>query len=399
MSEWQTIRLGNIIKTNENTYSQKENWKYVNYLDTGNITKNRIDEIQYINTVTDKLPSRARRKVKYNSIIYSTVRPNQLHFGIIKEQPDNFLVSTGFVVIDIDKTAAVPDYVYYILTQEEIVEHLHAIAEQSVSTYPSIKKTDIENLEVVLPDIDTQKRTISVLQRIDDKIELNNKINNNLEEQIKVLYKYYFTDAKNDNWPEVNLSDLIFFQEGPGIRNWQYVDDGVKFINIRCITNGSIDTSTANKISTEEAFGKYSHFLLKPYDIVMSCSGTLGRYAIVQEENLPLCLNTSVIRFRPLINEFDYSFVYGYLSSPEFLNQQTMMANGSAQVNFGPTHLRKIIIKEPPVDTRKQFNELIMPIINKIICTRTENARLAALRDTLLPKLMSGEIDVSNITI
>ena len=192
---------------------------------------------------------------------------------------------------------------------------------------------------------------------------------------------------------------MIFFQEGPGIRNWQYVDDGVNFINIRCITNGSIDTSTANKISNEEAYGKYSHFLLKPYDIVMSCSGTLGRYAIVQEENLPLCLNTSVIRFRPLINEFDYSFVYGYITSPEFLNQQAMMANGSAQINFGPTHLRKIIIKEPPVEIRYQFNELIMPIINKVICTKTENVRLTELRDTLLPKLMSGEIDVSNITI
>ena len=180
MSEWQTIRLGNIIKTNENTYSQKENWKYVNYLDTGNITKNKIEEIQQINTSTDKLPSRARRKVKYNSIIYSTVRPNQLHFGIIKEQPDNFLVSTGFVVIDVNNNAAVPDYVYYILTQEEIIEHLHAIAEQSVSTYPSIKKTDIEKLVVLIPDIDTQKRIVSVLQTIDEKIELNNKINNNL---------------------------------------------------------------------------------------------------------------------------------------------------------------------------------------------------------------------------
>lgn len=283
---------------------------------------------------------------------------------------------------------------YYLIYRQEFIKNFDRGSGQ-----PSIRKTDLLNMEVSIPNLTIQKRVRDILFCLDLKIEENKKINNNLEEQIKVLYKYYFTDAKNDNWPEVNLSDLIFFQEGPGIRNWQYVDDGVKFINIRCITNGSIDTSTANKISTEEAFGKYSHFLLKPYDIVMSCSGTLGRYAIVQEENLPLCLNTSVIRFRPLINEFDYSFVYGYLSSPEFLNQQTMMANGSAQVNFGPTHLRKIIIKEPPVDTRKQFNELIMPIINKIICTRTENARLAALRDTLLPKLMSGEIDVSNITI
>lgn len=225
------------------------------------------------------------------------------------------------------------------------------------------------------------------------------RINDNLAEQIKTLYQHSFIDNKNDNWPEVPLSDLVFFQEGPGIRNWQYVDEGVKFINIRCINNGSIDTSTSNKISVEEAYGKYKHFLLEPYDIVMSCSGTLGRYAIVQEEHLPLCLNTSVIRFRPLLNQFDYSYVYGYMTSSEFLNQQSVMANGSAQVNFGPTHLKQIKIKEPPVELRKQFNVIVMPIINALIANRSEISKLADIRDSLLPKLMSGELDVSDIDL
>ena len=69
MADWRTFRLGKIVLTNQSTYSLKEDWRFVNYLDTGNITMNRIDEIQYINTSTDKLPSRARRKVKLNSII------------------------------------------------------------------------------------------------------------------------------------------------------------------------------------------------------------------------------------------------------------------------------------------------------------------------------------------
>lgn len=180
MTEWQTFRLGKMVLTNQSTYSQKEDWQFVNYLDTGNITMNRIDEIQYINTSTDKLPSRARRKVKLNSIIYSTVRPNQLHYGIIKEQPENFLVSTGFAVIDVDFEKAVPDYIYYVLTQQEITEHLQAIAEQSVSAYPSIKPSDIENLELMIPDIKTQERIVSILSSIDEKIKKNNAINNNL---------------------------------------------------------------------------------------------------------------------------------------------------------------------------------------------------------------------------
>lgn len=180
MTEWQKVRLGSIAYTNQNTYSLKEEWQFVNYLDTSNITMNKIEEIQHINILTNKLPSRARRKVKLNSIIYSTVRPNQLHYGIIKKQPDNFLVSTGFAVIDVDKDKAVPDYIYYVLTQQEVTKRLQAIAEQSVSTYPSIKPSDIEDLEITLPDKKEQKKIASILRLLDDRIELNNTINNNL---------------------------------------------------------------------------------------------------------------------------------------------------------------------------------------------------------------------------
>lgn len=180
MSEWKTIRIGDLCKSNVASYSAKDNWDFVNYLDTGNITGNVIGSIQYIDLATEKLPSRAKRKVKQNSIVYSTVRPNQRHYGIIKEQPENFLVSTGFAVLDIDESIADPDFIYYYLTQYEVVELLHAIAEQSVSAYPSIKASDIENLELALPDLETQRKIAEILATIDGKVDLNSAINKNL---------------------------------------------------------------------------------------------------------------------------------------------------------------------------------------------------------------------------
>jgi len=180
MAEWTRVRIGDMCKTNTSSYSQKDGWTFVNYLDTGNITKNVIDEIQYIDLVNEKLPSRAKRKVKYDSVLFSTVRPNQLHYGIVKTQPENFLVSTGFAVLDADPHKLNPDYLYYLLSSNDIVEGLHAIAEQSVSAYPSIKPSDIENLEVVIPDIETQRKISAVLLSIDDKIRLNTTLNKNL---------------------------------------------------------------------------------------------------------------------------------------------------------------------------------------------------------------------------
>ena len=156
------------------------NFLYVNYLDTGNITMNKVDEIQFIDLKEEKLPSRARRKVKINNIIYSTVRPNQCHYGIIKEIPDNFLVSTGFAVMEVDEKKVDPDYLYYWLTMTERTEKLHAIAEQSVSTYPSIKPSDIGDLEIELPDLSTQRKIKNILSSIDSKIVVNNRINDNL---------------------------------------------------------------------------------------------------------------------------------------------------------------------------------------------------------------------------
>lgn len=180
MGKWQKIRLGDIVKINRSTYSAKEKWKFVNYLDTGNIVANTINEIQYIDLSKEKLPSRAKRKVDNNNIIYSTVRPNQLHYGIIKEQPKNFLVSTGFTVIDVDISIANPDYIFYALTQNEVIEHLQAIGEQSVSAYPSVKPSDIENLWLMLPELSEQERISSILLAFDNKIRNNYAINNNL---------------------------------------------------------------------------------------------------------------------------------------------------------------------------------------------------------------------------
>lgn len=177
MPKYQPVRLGEIIRTNQDTYSSDENWEFVNYLDTGNITANKIEQIKHINLKSDKLPSRARRKVRFNSIVYSTVRPNQLHYGIIKEQPDNFLVSTGFVVIDVIKNRAIPDYIYYLLTQKEFINFLQTIAEHSTSTYPSFKASDIENLPVLIPDMTTQEKVVNVLLTIDKKIQINIAIN------------------------------------------------------------------------------------------------------------------------------------------------------------------------------------------------------------------------------
>ena len=135
--------LAEIAEINPETYSPKDKWAFVNYLDTSSITNGVMSEVQLISPDIEKLPSRARRIVKANDIVYSTVRPNQLHFGIISNPLENMLVSTGFSVIRSKYAYISSPYIYHFLTSPDFIEKMQQLAEQSTSTFPSVKPSDI----------------------------------------------------------------------------------------------------------------------------------------------------------------------------------------------------------------------------------------------------------------
>ena len=194
-------------------------------------------------------------------------------------------------------------------------------------------------------------------------------------------------------WEIKALPEIIDFLEGPGIRNWQYTDeeDGIKFINIRCIQNGDLTLTTANKITKEEAFGKYKHFQLEEDDIVVSTSGTLGRFAFVRKEHLPLSLNTSVIRFRPIKNKSTLGFIAGFVEN-QLQHELEIRASGSAQRNFGPTHLKQISLLVPDFKLLELHQKYASSLFEKRKQLLSEIDVLKDTRDLLLPKLLNGEI-------
>ena len=193
-------------------------------------------------------------------------------------------------------------------------------------------------------------------------------------------------------WEVKPLPEIIDFLEGPGIRNWQYTEeeDGIKFINIRCIQNGDLTLTTANKITKEEAFGKYKHFQLEEDDIVVSTSGTLGRFAFVRKEHLPLSLNTSVIRFRPIKNKSTLDFIAGFVEN-QLQHELEIRASGSAQRNFGPTHLKQIALLVPNFKLLELHQKYASSLFEKRKQLLSEIDVLKDTRDLLLPKLLNGE--------
>ena len=330
-----------------------------------------------------------------------------------------------------DKGQVDSGYAYYSL-QEMYRSGRAELYEQQSTGISNFQFAYFVDSEVInLPPLPEQRAIAHVLGTLDDKIELNRRMNETLEEMARALFKSWFVDfdpvrAKMEGrdtglppdiadlfpdrlvpselgeipegWEVVSLPEIMDFKEGPGIRHWQYTNstEGTRFINIRCIQHGDLELRSSNRIKTEEANGKYAHFHLREWDIVVSTSGTLGRTAVVRKAHLPLLLNTSVIRFRHVHGATSFSYLYGYLNSPIFLDELRLLASGSVQKNFGPTHLRSMRVLRPPLSCTNRYEETAGSFLWQVITNRTGNDGLTTLRDTLLPKLVSGEIRMAN---
>ena len=191
---WRTVRLGDCVVMNGGVYAKGDAWPVINYLETGNITENRIDNIHTLEPGTDKIPSRARRKVRPGDIVYSTVRPNQRHFGLLKTIPAYCVASTGFAVMRAVEGVADTGFLYRFLSQSRTVDRLQTIAEQSTSAYPSIRPSDLQELRLELPPLSEQRAVARVLGALDDRIELNRRMSRILEAMASALFKSWFVD-------------------------------------------------------------------------------------------------------------------------------------------------------------------------------------------------------------
>lgn len=170
-------------------------------------------------------------------------------------------------------------------------------------------------------------------------------------------------------YPLVKLEDYVFYQEGPGLRTYQWTESGMKVITIGMITkSGTIDYYYTEKyISLDEFNSKYSHFAVEENDVVITTSGvSYGKIAQVKKEHLPMMMNTSVIRFHTKTHELDQGYLYSYLRSSHYKSQMDSYALGSAQPNFGPSHIKYIDMILPPIELQKRISSIICALNNKI---------------------------------
>ena len=407
------ITIGEIAEINANSLTQKDMFQEIMYLDTGNITRNEIDNIQVLNVMMDKIPSRAKRKVKDKTIIYSTVRPNQEHYGFLENPGDNFIISTGFSTIDVYDENTDEKFIYYLLTQKHITDYLHTIGENSVSSYPSINPDDIANLKFAVPDLKTQQSIAAVLSALDKKIALNKQINARLEEMAKTLYDYWFVqfdfpDANGKpykssggemvfdetlkreipkGWEVKSLWKIAKYFNGLALQKYRpenELDDFLPVIKIREMNEGvSSNTERAKTNIPKEA-------IIDDGDILFSWSATLEIKIWSQGKG---ALNQHIFK----VTSSEYPKYFFYFELLNYLKHFKMIADlrKTTMGHITQDHLKQAYICIPSQPLLEKLEKIVTPIFQKMLITQKQNHQLTQLRDFLLPMLMNGQVSVA----
>lgn len=378
MSEWKEYRLGDLLYTNRRSISSNYSFSIIEYLDTGSITNGRIDTFQTFKIT--EAPSRAKRLVEQDDIIYSTVRPIQRHFGYIDKPISNLVVSTGFVTITCKKDFLNPKFLYYFLAADETVEYLDVIAEASTSTYPSLKPSDIENLNISIPSLNTQRSIANILSSLDDKIDLLHRQNATLEKMAETLFRQWFVEEAKEDWAEGKLGDVID------------IFDHLRIPLSKIERDKKKDGKLYPYYGAAQIMDFINDYIFDGEYILIGEDGTVRTdegYPVLQYATGKFWVNnhTHVVRAKAPYNNF---FIWNFLSKKNIDN----IITGAVQPKINQASLKSIIFPQYPINLVTEFMNQTKSFFEKINKNKTQIRTLTSLRDTLLPKLMSGEVKV-----
>ncbi|WP_140414236.1 restriction endonuclease subunit S, partial [Bathymodiolus platifrons methanotrophic gill symbiont] len=364
--------------------------------------------------------SRAKRLVKNNSIVYSTVRPIQRHYGVIINPAVNLVVSTGFTVIDSIENKSNNIFIYYFLTANKIVKKLDMIANGTVSTYPSIKPIDIESLSINLPPLPEQKSIANILSVFDEKIELLRKQNETLETIAQRVFKEWFINFK---YPDAT-GEMIDSELGEIPKEWRVYEliELVNIVNGYSYIGKELVESSDEALVTLKSFNRNGGFQtrgFKPFsgnpnpqqevsigDLIVAHTDltqdaeVLGNPAFVFEDGgfNKMFITMDLVKVNSNIEHIDNAFLYYVMKDRSFKGHCIGYSNGTTVLHLSKKAIPEYRLVLPEdLSLAKDFSDMAYSMTRKISNNISQIQTLTKTRDTLLPKLVSGGIRVEGL--
>ena len=413
MAEWVECTIGDLCDTISDTY--KGNDENVILVNTSDVLEGKV--LNHTQVPNKNLKGQFKKTFRKSDILFSEIRPANKRFAFIDfEDTSNYIASTKLMVLRHNEKV-IPEYLYAILKSNYILAELQHLAETRSGTFPQITFTsELAPMKVNLPDKKTQKQIVSILSSIEQKMDSNETINNNLEQQAQLLFKSWFVDFEPFNgtmpsdWEVVPFEKIVDFQNGYAFKSKELLNEPSSdcyqvFKQGHIARGGGFIPDGTKSWYPKKLASKLERFVLKKGDILMAMTdmkdnvAILGNTAIMPIDN-EYIVNQRVGHLR--VNGYKgitYPFIYLLTNSTDFLIDLRSRANSGVQVNLSSAEIKASQTVLPSEKVNTAFSEITLPMFEAIISNQLENQRLAQLRDALLPKLMSGELDVSNIDL
>ena len=400
MEEWKECKLSDICDYGKDRI-EVSSLDNSNYISTENMLPNRAG----ITTATTLPTGEYTPSFEIDDTLVSNIR---LYFKKIWKATFSGGCSADVLVFKAKENVS-KEYLYYVLADDEFFKY--SMATSKGTKMPRGDKTSIMNYPVNLPPLPTQKKIARILSSLDDKIELNNKININLEQQAQALFKNWFVDFEPfggkmpEEWKVGKLSDIADYLNGYAFSSKELLNEpGENCLDVFKQGHikkggGFIPDGTKSWYPLSKC-QKLKNYILKKGDILMAMTDMKGNVAILGntaimpvDDKYIVNQRVGLLRAKKELN-IDYPYLYLLTNDQDFLMDLRSRANSGVQVNLSSTAIKESEVNIAPKEVYKQFNDIILPLFEKILANQQENQKLSQIRDGLLPKLMNGEIEI-----
>ena len=395
MKEWKTYKVGDICSSISETY--KGHSKSVVLINTSDVLEGRCQNHELV--PNKDLKGQFKKVFKFGDILYSEIRPANKRFAYIDFDATDYIASTKLMVLRNNENVS-NRFLYHFLKSESTIAELQALAESRSGTFPQITFSELSQLDISIPDLETQMAITNFIDAIESKIEVNRQINDNLEQQAKALYKSWFVDFEPFKEGKFIESELGVVPEG-----WQCIpfnmfvseskaktgEIGIKEFSV---TNNGIfprDAKYNKSLSQSSAKNK----LITCGDLVFGMSRDILNWGVMREERGGVSSAYSVYNINSEI--VNSTYLERFIKSRIYLFSDLIRPAAREGQSIDKSLLLTKVLLLPPQDVLDTFWPLYNSVTNQIRTKTTEIASLSDIRDTLLPKLMSGELKINEI--
>ena len=395
MADWKELTVGDLCDTISDTYRRKD--EEVILVNTSDVLEGKILNHEYVEN--KNLKGQFKKTFKKGDILYSEIRPANKRYAYVDfEETERYIASTKLMVLRPKTDVVFPRFLFAFLSSNQVLAELQHLAETRSGTFPQITfSSELAPMPIAVPDFETQEKIVGLLSSIEGRIQNNIAINENLEQQAAAMFSNLFVAQADPSWREGTISDLGTVVGGSTpskAKPEYYTDHGIAWITPKDL---SVDKSKfvshgADDI-TELGLRNSSASIMPRGTVLFSSRAPIGYIAIADGEVTTNQGFKSVVPHSNVGTAFVYYFLKAALPTIEG------MASGSTFKEISGSAMRMVPAIIPDNDTLRRFTSFCETLFQQQRTLEMQNRELAAIRDALLPRLMSGEIDVSAIPL